>query len=117
MTVPYTQMIKILAFEVSDNGGQAEAKTQAISQAVNDKIEKADQDVVAVDNKVGAESNLVEVFSPKITSLGLGSVFIPPLDKTQKKLLDTPVDLIPQKMLFSPMPLAARLASSNVTYV
>ena len=47
--------------------------------------------VDAVDEELAADPNEVEV-----TSLGLGSVVIPPLDETQTELLDMPVDSIPE---------------------
>ena len=49
--------------------------------------------------------------------MGIGDVVIPPLDDTQKELLDTPVDSITEEMLFTPVPLVARLAVSNVTTI
>lgn len=52
-----------------------------------------------------------------MVSLGLSDLVIPPPDERWQKLLDTPVDSIPEEQLFTPVPLIARLAASNVTYI
>lgn len=73
--------------------------------------------MVEVVEKAVEKLKPVKVPNPEIARLGLGEIVIPPLDKTQKELLDTPVDDIPEESLFIPVPLVARLASSNVTVV
>ena len=96
---------------------EAQAETDSIAE--EDTIEEADQDVVEVEavEEVAESSPAAQAVKQKTASLGLGDVVIPPLDETQKELVDTPVDKIPEEMLFVPVPLAARLAASNVTSV
>ena len=54
---------------------------------------------------------------PEVESLSQESVFVPVLTETEKELLITPVDEIAIENLFIPVPLTARLASANVSYV
>ena len=67
--------------------------------------------------EVGEIAEPPSTVDPALKRLGMDKVVIPPLDDVQKELLDIEVDSIPEDKLFIPVPLAARLAYSNVTVV